>query len=304
MRLHDVSKLSNNNSDDELKILDESELKKLQKILLMIIDDISSICVDNNIEFILIGGSAIGAMRHKGFIPWDDDVDIAMTRKDYEILKECIEKKYTGKYIIEDARNKKNFGKVIPKIRLLETTYKTILDEDIDECGIRVDIFIIENVSNNILLRNFHGLLCMFFGFALACRRIYKGRNKYSKIFNGHEFKIKCIFGFLFSFASLETWAKWTNYWYSFCKNNNSKYISIPTDGAHFFGELNFRSNICHTKKVEFEGRKLLVPKDVDSYLTRIYGNYMELPPKNKRVRSCYLEYDLGKYKNILEEEN
>lgn len=296
MRLHDVSKGA---GGDNISVLSETELKKLQKILLMILDDMNSICQENKLNFILIGGSAIGAMRHKGFIPWDDDVDIAMTRHDYEKLAQLIREKYSDKYTVSDAKDQVNYGRIIPKIRLKNTAYRTVLEKDLEDCGIRLDIFIIENVYGNVIARNLQGVVSLFFGFALSCRRLYNGRKEFSKLSNSMSFKGKMIFGFLFSFASLETWARWTDYWYSICKNDFSKWVSVPTDGAHFFGELTKRENLCNHKQVEFEGRQFYVPASVDAYLTRIYGNYMQIPPEDKRVRSCYLEYDLGMYDEV-----
>lgn len=293
MRLHDVSKGASNS---EVPILSEGQLKKLQKVLLHILDDIDSICDKHNLKYILIGGSAIGAMRHKGFIPWDDDIDIAMTRKDYNELMKIIRSKYSDKYSVSDARDDKNYGRIIPKIRLKGTAYRTILEHDLEDCGIRIDIFLIENVYNNFLLRNLQGIGCLFFGFALSCRRLYSFKNEFKNIATGFSFQIKKIIGFIFSFASLNTWARWTDKWYSICKNNNSQYVSVPTDGAHFFGELTKRNNLCDRKEIIFEGKKRYVPSSVDSYLTRIYGNYMKIPPVEKQLRSKYLEYDLGKY--------
>ncbi len=293
MRLHDVSKSASNS---EVPILSEEQLKKLQKLLLSILEDIDYICDKYNLKYILIGGSAIGAMRHKGFIPWDDDIDIAITRKDYNELVKIIRTEYSNKYSIFDANDDKNYGRIIPKIRLKGTTYRTILEPDLEDCGIRIDIFLIENVFNNFLLRNIQGIGCLFFGFALSCRRLYSHKNEFKNIVSGVSFKIKKFLGFIFSFASLETWARWTNKWYSICKKDDSKYVSVPTDGAHFFGELTNRTNLCDRKEIIFEGKKRYVPSSVDSYLTRIYGNYMKIPPIEKQLRSKYLEYNLGKY--------
>ena len=108
--------------------------------------------------------------------------------------------------------------------------------------------------------------------------------------------KVKCLMGGIFSFAKLNTWARWTDAVYSMCKNDSSKMVSVPTDGAHFFGELTERENLCERVSVNYEGRSVYVPRSYDPYLHRIYGDYMKLPPENKRLRSQYLEYDLGKY--------
>ena len=294
MRLHDVSK---GVQGSDVNVLTKEQLVQLQSVLLMILDDISEICENNDLKFILIGGSAIGALRHRGFIPWDDDIDIAMTRSDYERLANLIRSRYASKYSVSDARDANNYGRLIPKIRLNGTEYRTVLETDLEDCGIRIDIFLIENTYDNYLLRNIHGVLCMFFGFALSCKRLYDRRREFKSLSSSLSFKVKRCFGALFSFASLNRWARWTDSVYSMCKNDMSKMISVPTDGAHFFGELTEREDLCESFPVTYENRTMRIPSAYEKYLTRIYGDYMKLPSEEKRLRSQYISFDLGKYK-------
>ena len=107
------------------------------------------ICKRNNLHFILIGGSAIGALRDKGFIPWDDDIDIAMPRRDFEKLYKIIKKQYSFKYSMLHPQDKENYGRILPKIRLKGTEYKTILEYDLNESGIFIDIYTIENIPDS-----------------------------------------------------------------------------------------------------------------------------------------------------------
>jgi lipopolysaccharide cholinephosphotransferase len=295
VRLHDVSK-GDRFIDSNTKILSNADLSQLQKVLLMMLDDLLLICTKNNILFIAIGGTAIGAMRHRGFIPWDDDLDIAMTRKDYQKLVDIYRIKFKDKYNISDANDECNYGLIIPKIRLAGTTYRTVLEENIKDCGIRIDIFIIENVFNNFVLRYIQGIGSLFFGFVLSSKRMFECRKEFARFTENFSFKIKMIFGSIFCFVSIEKWARITNKWYSICCDDKSIFVSVPTDGAHFFGELTRRSALCEVCLADFEGRKLFVPSSVDKYLTRIYGDYMQLPSSNKQVRSFYLDFNLGKY--------
>lgn len=293
MRLHDISKGS------EKDIISDDQLAQLHKVLLMILDDLLLIAEQNDLKIILIGGTAIGVLRHKGFIPWDDDIDIAMTRADYEKLAEVIRNDYSDKYSVSDARDEMNYGRIIPKIRLKGTAYRTVLERDLEDVGIRIDIFLIENVYNNSVQAKLQGVMDMFMGFALSCRRLYKGRDQYRGIAQGVPFKVKSAIGFLFSGAPIEKWARWTDYWYSICKDDHSRMVSVPTDGGHFFKELTQRENLCEICEGEFEGRRVFIPSNYDAYLTRIYGDYMKIPPKEKQLRSCVLEYDLGKYADL-----
>lgn len=291
MRLQDIAK---GGGDSKLTVLSEEELKSLHGVLLEILDDLHAICAENGLRYVLIGGSAIGALRSGGFIPWDDDIDIAMPRSDFEKFTAIVREKWKDKYSMLHPRDKDNFGRVIPKIRLRGTEYRTILEQDLTDCGVFIDIYTIENVPDNAIARCFQGIMAMGMGFCLSCRRLYRGRKWFKQFDGGLSFKVKCAIGFCLSFADYETWARWTDYWHSCCKNENSKMVSIPADVRHFFGELNPREVLCNPVEVEFEGRKSFVPNEADRYLREIYGDYMQIPPVEKQERNCYLKFDLG----------
>lgn len=280
----------------EGKRITESDLEVLHGILLMIFDDLSAICKSYGLRYAMIGGSAIGALRHKGFIPWDDDIDIIMLRRDFEKFYRIIRRDYADKYSILHPHEKKNFGRVLPKIRLRGTQYRKALESDLDDCGIAIDIYPVENTYNNPIMRYAQGVIAMGFGFALACRRIFKRRKEFRKYTNDISFKFKCIIGFFLSFATLEQWANWTDYWYSRCKDDYSEWITIPSDGKHFFGGLQKRNEFCNFRLVKFEGRDTYVPGNYDAYLRGYYGDYMKIPPKEKRELGVYLTYDPGEY--------
>lgn len=289
VRLQDIAKQGSNGAE----VLSEEQLKQLHQVLLEILDDVIQICNDHQLKFILIGGSAIGALRSGGIIPWDDDIDIAMPRKDFEKLCAVVRQNYPEKYSMLHPQDRDNFGRVIPKIRLKGTCYRTILEQDLTDCGVFIDIYTIENVPDGKLARYFQGFMSMLLGLCLACRRLYKGRKFFRHYMGGFGFKVKCAIGFCLSFASYETWARWLDYWHSCCKNEESEYVSIPADCRHYFGEMNRRDLLCDTVSVPFEGRNCNVPRDTDGYLRPIYGDYMQVPPPEKQERNCYLEFKL-----------
>lgn len=293
MRLQDIAKRGADASVG-LTVLTEQQLADLHACLLEILDDILSVCEEHDLKFILIGGSAIGALRDGGIIPWDDDIDIAMPRADFEKFCRIVRNRMGEKYSMLHPQDKDNFGRIIPKIRLRGTCYRTILEQDLAECGVFIDIYTIENLPDHPIARFLQGVMSMGMGFALACRRLYRGRKWFSQLTGGISFRVKCAVGFCLSFASYETWARWADYWNSRCKNEHSKYVSIPADCRHYFGEMNLRSILCERKAVDFAGRKCYVPVQADAYLRAIYGDYMQRPPVEKQERNCYLEYDLG----------
>ena len=293
MRLQDIAK-HGGDENSKLTVLSEEELKGLHSVLLEILDDIQTICTDNGLRYVLIGGSAIGALRSGGIIPWDDDIDIAMPRADFEKFTAVVRKNWNEKYSMLHPQDPENFGRVIPKIRLRGTEYRTILEQDLTDCGVFIDIYTIENVPDNAIARTFHVIMAMGMGFCLSCRRLYRGRKWFRQFGGGLSFKVKCAIGFCLSFASYETWARWTDYWHSCCKDENSKNVSIPADVRHYFGEINPRGMLCQPVQIPFAGRTSFVPNQADSYLRAIYGDYMQIPPVEKQERNCYLSFDLG----------
>lgn len=293
MRLQDIAK----HGGDEavgLTVLSDEQLEKLHGVLLQILDDIIRICDAHGLRFILIGGSAIGALRSGGIIPWDDDIDIAMPRKDFEAFSRIVREGYSDKYSMLHPQDKDNYGRVIPKIRLKGTEYRTILEQDLDECGVFIDIYTIENLPDNAIARYLQGFMSMVTGFALSCRRLWRGRKWFGKLTGGVSFRVKCVIGLCMSFASYETWGRWHDHWNSRCKDETSRYVSIPADCRHYFGETQKRQRLLERKEVMLDGRRCYVPKDADGYLREIYGDYMQIPPVEKQERNCYLTYDLG----------
>lgn len=284
---------------DSRKVLTMEQIKEIQRVLLMMLEDIDKLCRNNGIEYILIGGTAIGCVRHKGFIPWDDDVDIAMTRKDYEDFLKIIKKEYPDKYRLTDAIRENNYGKNIPKLRLNGTIYKTLLKVDSSDQEITADIFIIENVENSKILKCLHGFLCLIMGYFLSCRRLADKEAFFKEIYKDKDFGRKVTIGKILSFASLDKWARWNEKVYSMCRNDNSKYVTVPTDRRHFFGEIFPRKIMCETVDAEYEGRQFKIPKAYDYYLSQRYGKYMEIPPKEKQVLSMYSHLDFGSYKDL-----
>ncbi len=284
-------------TDFLMMALSDIELNDLHITLLGMLDDLNEICHKNQLNYYLIGGSAIGALRHKGFIPWDNDIDLTMTRKDFLRFYEIITEQYADKYSMLNPSGLDNYGRVLPKLRKKGTIYQTILETDLDDCGIFIDIYIIENTYSSKLMRLVHGLICGFAGFTLSCRRIHQKKDLFLQICGDNKKQkfiiyFKNIYGFILKEISIERMARWVDGCYSMCKNVDSEYISIPADDlGYYFGNIYKRSDFCRLEVAEFVGRKVTIPGNCKRYLEDKYGDYMTIPKSTNRKNPLYLKY-------------
>ncbi len=289
----DAFKNIDSNSDKFVHINGEV-LKNLQKELVKMMEDVVDVCDEEGIDYALVGGSALGAVRHKGFIPWDDDMDIGMTSYEYKRFKKAFLNKYGDKYWIHDCQTD-NYGMTLNKIRLKGSVCRGKEDTYTDECGFFIDIFMTENTYNNKILYYIHGFFCMAFGFLLSCRMFYRNRKLMMELVEANPnlksaFKLKIFIGRLLSFISVKRLTCITQGIYGFCKNRDSKYIAIPSGRKHYFKETYLREGQVKVTKCEFEGHKWNIPKDYKTYLTKLYGDYMKIPPEKDREEHLVLE--------------
>lgn len=284
--------------NNDLIVLNDEQIKELQKKVLSMADDIVNICEENNLNYHLTGGSALGAVRHNGFIPWDDDFDIDIERKDFDKLLDLIKSKYGEKYYITCPKSKEGVQTLAAHVRLNNTVVRSCNDPTNEHCGVTIDIVIIENTFNNAILRKIHGIVSLALGGIVSCRTYAKYRKHYLNLAKGNEeatkaFKNKIFIGKLLSFLTLRRWVLICNGWNSICKNNNSEYVTVPAGRNHFFGETYKRKDFCEYTRCKFEGRNWKIPKEYDKYLKHMYKDYMQIPDEKHREHHVVLEFKL-----------
>lgn len=275
--------------------LTQDEIEKIKKIVLETTVDVTALCEELDIPYMLGGGSALGAVRHHGFIPWDDDIDLNIPRADIDRLLDAIEDRYPEKYYVEAPLRTPGYLSSFIQIHRRGTVFQEYLVQKKENCGIKLDIFVIENTYDQPLRRKIHGIRTEAGLFFLSCYRMYAWRKEFQALSKGDAaaskvMKVKRILGMPFAIAP-EFFYRRVQKCMMSCQNQTSEYITIPSGRKHFFGELYRRASFMQTEKMEFEGHSFYVTKDYPHYLKNLYGDYMTIPPEEKREH--HVLYDL-----------
>ena len=266
----------------------EKELRKLQLCELEILKDIVKICDKHNLVYYMMGGTFLGAIRHKGFIPWDDDIDISLNRDDYEKLFEILEKELPNKYVIDNFyKNDKciTYASRIenPNIKINE---RAATVEQIRNAWI--DVFPLDGMPNNYFVRKIHQLRLLYLRmmfrystFSLSVVQNKKHRPLHEKIlvYIGNHTNIEKKLNSNKCLKRLDKSLKKYKY-------KNSKYV-VNFMGAYSFKEMFKKEIYDNYQKYQFEDTMLNAPKDYDTVLTQMYGDYMKLPDDSERNKHC-----------------
>ena len=255
----------------------EIGVEEFKQISLDILDVVHHFCEGHHIKYSLACGTLIGAIRHKGFIPWDDDIDIYMTRDDYQRFISSFPYMYKGKYSVISLENSAQWNCAFAKVYNGKTVMIEDKRTDIEGLGIGIDVFPLDNAPDDdkewqkfekrrIILRDFFEM------------KELRWRNTRSFIKN-----------VVVELCSLFLWPFSARFWAKKMSIYGQRYNGIDTAffAENCYGLPNNRfpkSDFAETIDWPFEDFFFKVMVGYDDYLRRFYGDYMQLPPIEKQV--------------------
>lgn len=260
--------------------MNKSDFEKLQLTQMEIMDEVHRVCCENNITYYIIGGTALGAIRHGGYIPWDLDIDIAMPRADYDKFAEISSSVLSNRFRYRNFKNTKNFmyphSLVCINNTFLSTKYGKLNQHEAN-VGIYLDIFPLDVAPVDKTLQKQQEKNLIKIKKMKKLKRAYRYKNN---IKNTIFKKVISLLMFwtnidkineLFDQECRKYENEDTGLWCSMASHYKYKKQCMPAD---IYGT---------PKLIKFEDRMYYAPEKIEEYLTRIYGDYIKLPPEEEQ---------------------
>lgn len=256
--------------------LTPEELRKIQLTQLELMQEVKRICQKCHIHYNMVGGTMLGAIRHKGYIPWDDDADIGFLRKEYEkFRKACRTELNTEKYYFQDCRDTLGYRWGYGKLRRKDTEFIRLGQEFMPYGqGIAIDLMPFDNVPDSGFARRVHAGICFLYRKAFWSA---VGSRTEKNVFK------KGLYRLLYLIPE-----KWLNRryqgWIDYCRKlghtKQVRILTFPTPKGVYGYDRKWYTDL---KQYEFEGSQFPGAKDYDGYLKVKYGHYTAMPPEEKR---------------------
>lgn len=258
-----------------------------------LLTELDRICKKWDIPYFLVGGTLIGAIRHGGFIPWDDDIDVGMLWEDYDRLREACQKDLDPAYMLHNWDDDPYSPHPFYKLKICGTHYPEGLAANSKmNDAIYIDIFPFDNAPDNKFLRKVQAAQVYILRkiLLLRCDFDLSGESKLRKVLYG-------TLKFASRICSVKTWKRTLA---RVRQRYNKGVTQVVTNmcGAYSYArESKPRAMLTETMPHAFEKGAFSIPKQYDAYLRGCYGDYMQLPPEDQRIgKHEIVGIDFGTY--------
>lgn len=262
--------------------MDNKLLRQVQLVQLEILKEVKRICDENNITYSLEGGTLLGAIRHKGFIPWDDDLDISMVRDEYERFLKIAPKAIKPEYVVQSWYSDTGYGLPFAKVRKRNTLYlEKATEKAACNQGIFIDVFPYDEYPEDAAAQKEQGKVFTFYKTLIRAKCHYTPWYE-SGTMNWKKYILYLPFRFLAIFQSKEAMIK--KYDENAKKYNGEGHKQLYVQGISAYGKYLVNSEMFQDEiLIPFEDDEFKAPRDYDELLTSMYGDYMTPPPEGQR---------------------
>lgn len=278
-----------------------SSLRRLQLIQNYILQEVKRICEKHHIQYFLVGGSLIGAVRHHGFIPWDDDIDIGFLRSDYERFLSVCADELSDDFFLQTKETDNSYALPWAKLRLNGTKRVSASVQNMDaHVGIDIDLFPYDNISSSKFVVWFHSNLCWFI------RGIYSCKCKWA--FLNQDKSPKKKIGMLLCriiavFVSKNFVSHLMDSIFKMYSDVPTEYVMNLSSPYSYKKEIIPREWIDNVEFAAFESMMHPIPMEYHKYLSQLFGDYMTPLPETERVTHLVVDVDFGEYSSISEDD-
>ena len=266
------------------KKYEDATLKKLQNLELEILKDFDELCQRNNIDYFGCGGTAIGAVRHQGFIPWDDDIDVALLRPDYDRFLQYAEEELGDKYYLLNTKNDHSYPLMTTRMVLRGTRFQEECFKDLNcNFGIFLDIYCFDYIPDDERQMKREAIKVWIKGKLMILCAIGKPV-LYMKGIKAGLVTVMCeCVHVLFKLFHVTPYVFYKSIQKDLMKNNSPSCRVAYQFDPQLYTSIVDVEDIFPTRKMEFSGLKIRMPLKINAYLEKRYGDYMTLPPEEKR---------------------
>lgn len=265
---------------------DQETLEKVQNVQTGILKDVLELCKKNEIDVFIIFGSALGVVRHQGFIPWDDDIDIGIFREDYPRFRKLAEKYLGEKYEFLTPETNHNYACTVTHFQKKGTKF---ISYDVKDCdytpGINIDVFVFDHLADNRIARNRQYAVTWFLGRLLFLSGKGTPHIPYTGIKKSiATFLCKGVSIFLkvFHITPVKIYRKFQKECQRYNYKETKYYVAFETPKS--WVNAMKKSDVYPIKQMTFRDFTVPMPKNTHKLLTKVFGDYMQLPPVEKRV--------------------
>jgi LPS biosynthesis protein len=240
--------------------------------------EVDKICRKSGVKYYIVGGTLLGAIRHGGFIPWDDDIDVAMMRIDYDKFIQIAEKVLPEKYFLQNYKTDKYCCMPFARIRINNTIFEESYISHLNcHKGIYIDIFPLDVVPESEMLRKFHKIALYCLDKSIMSKLKVMPRTLFKKIIMWILYILTFPFPRKWLGEKLDRLMKKYNFL-------DSKFVCNTTDPRVYEKRVLDKKIYGNPTEILFNGYKVMAPEKWEEYLRNLYGDYLELPPLNKRI--------------------